>query len=74
LENKEKEMNRIIKRLCPVCRKKFDSATEKVHGRGLKRRKDIRKSTSVTCSKPCSKIYCNCVKVYKQKLLTMEKR
>ena len=61
-------MNKIKTKFCPVCRKKFPYAIKNISHRGIKTRKTIRNKRDATCSKPCSKIYQDCIRVYRNKL------
>jgi len=58
-------MNQIKIRRCPACRKHFEYATEKINHQ---RKKPLRNKRDATCSKPCSKIYQDCIKFYRNKI------
>jgi len=58
-------MNKLQSKRCPVCRKWYEVASNRVnHGRI----KSVRGKRMMTCSKPCSKIYSDCIKAYKTRL------
>jgi len=58
-------MNQIKLKRCPVCRKMFEYVTIRVNSQ---RKKTLRGRRTVTCSKPCSRIYQDCVLAYRNTL------